>query len=222
MGYGLHITRKQEWSQDGGDVIELAEWLGAVAQLGGLHPIAEAQLGDTALKLPEEWHSHRWSAHPEHRGTGPIFELSNGNVNFGATDTASLHFALRLAAVLRARIVGDEGEEYTLSSILGPEDESGWKAKNPFTNQPIYRERDGILEKLGEEWRLVTSKHARGGIRRAEERALLYFIEPLPGNPVGRKICVRGTISDPGEYGSDRSCRFVFYVLKVVAISAPS
>jgi len=27
---------------------------------------------------------------------------------------------------------------------------------------------------------------------------------------------VRGTISDPGAYGSERSCKFVFYVLKVV------
>lgn len=158
MGYDLHITRKQSW--DDADVIEPAEWLAAVATVGGFSPVTQSQVGDSVLNLPPEWHSQRWNEHPEVPGAGPRFRLTSGSVTLGGGDTATLHIAFKLADVLGARIIGDEGEAYDLGYISGPRDEAGWKTKNPFTGEPIYSERVGVLESHGSEWHLVTSKRS--------------------------------------------------------------
>lgn len=67
MGYDYCITRKQHWSDDVGPEIAPDEWLRVAASQPGLRSVSHQSVGDIELKLPPDWHSHCWFAHPEHR-----------------------------------------------------------------------------------------------------------------------------------------------------------
>ena len=225
MGYEFHITRKSNWSDDAGKVIQPDEWLALVSSLECLEPVCEVPVADGVLKTPPDWHSHRWNAHPEHRSSGPIFLLRSGNIDFGGKDPATMGFALQLAGILNARIVGDEGEEYTLEEVVGSAGDLSSNPVNPFTRQPVYHERRGLLEFRNGEWHLVSRRRNRFGLRSIQDRALLHFVIPAlaPSSwPDGGKVHVRGSLSEPGAYGSDGSCGNVLYVLKVVSFESAS
>ena len=111
MGYEFHITRKSRWSDDAdGNRIDEDEWLALARSVPDLEPIFALSLEDVELKLPVEWRSHRWTAHPELGRDGPIFDLRQGNIAFGGIDPATHAFALKLAERLNARVVGDDDE----------------------------------------------------------------------------------------------------------------
>ena len=211
MGYEFHITRKPQWADDEGAAIAAQEWL-AVAARFDLRPVSKADMAEEGLELPEEWHAHRWHGHPEAPGGGPVFRLSRGNINFVDFDTATMHFALALAAALGARVAGDEDEEYGMDHVLGPSTEEGWSALNPFTQKPAYQTLAGRLERDGDEWHLVTRKRT---LFSREERALLYFVVPAPSEAAGGAVRVRGRLSDAGVFGRNGACEHVFYVLRV-------
>jgi hypothetical protein len=218
MGYDSHITRKSTWADDDGPKIRLDEWIALVAASPGVSPISEARVGERLVKLPPDWHSHQWQAHPQFRPSGPIFHLRSGNIDFRADDAASMHFALRLARELNARVVGDEDEEYDLDSIVGGAGDLSSDPVNPFTRDPLYQRRHGTLELRNGEHHLLT--HQPTVLR--QERALLHFIVPPPASleRLDRgTLHVRGSLSEPGNYGLDGSCGNVFYVLHVVAFA---
>ena len=39
-----------------------------------------------------------------------------------------------------------------------------------------------------------------------------------PDTIAGRTLCVRGSTSNPGAYGKQGACKFVYYVLEVVGV----
>ena len=225
MSYAFHITRRSNWSDDDGATIDTGEWLALASSIDQMAPVSQTTVTDRELKLPPEWHSHRCQAHPQYRGNGPTFQLCGGNVDFSAGDPATMGFALQIARALNARIVGDEGEAYTLNEVVGAAGDLSSDPSNPFTREPIYAQREGVLQLRDEEWHLTARRRALLGLLSREERVLLQFIVPAPEPSTrlhGGRIRVRGSLSERGSYGSDGSCGNVLYVLNVIEFAPAS
>ena len=225
MGYAFHITRKASWPDHDGDAIRLEEWLAVASSTNDLRPISETRVGDSVLKLPADWHSHRWEAHPQYRPNGPTFQLVNGNVNFGGHDPATMAFALQLAKRLGGRVVGDEDEHWTLEEIVGSAGDLTSNPVNPFTREPVFSEREGVVEVHGGECHLVSRRSALLGMFTKQQRALLCFIVAPPNaseNLHGARIRVRGSLSEPGNYGLQTQCDNVFYVFAIIDFTPAS
>ena len=105
MGYDLHITRADDWSDSHANPISAEEWLAVVA-------------ADPELKLDPANGPHFavWTqgADPE----GAWFDWSDGQVFTKNPDRATLATMLRLAERLGAKVQGDDGELYTDPSQL--------------------------------------------------------------------------------------------------------
>lgn len=116
MGYELHITRGANWHDEAKEPITLDEWIAYVKsdpemRLDGF---AEATLEDGSVLRSENpslavWvvysgdgvdGNHAWMWHFE------------GNVQAKSPDREIVAKMWRIAQALRARLVGDEGEEY--------------------------------------------------------------------------------------------------------------
>lgn len=116
MGYDVHITRKQHWSDEDGEEIPLAEWLAVVEADAGmrLDGYAEASLKDGAvLRIENEGLSvwTEWSGHG--RGGGMAwFDHSRGSIAVKNPDPEILRKMWELAQTLSASVQGDEGELY--------------------------------------------------------------------------------------------------------------
>jgi hypothetical protein len=54
-----------------------------------------------------------------------------------------MKLAFELAAKLGARVIGEEGEEYTLEQQIGRAADRFYNPINPFTKEPIYQQRRG-------------------------------------------------------------------------------
>jgi hypothetical protein len=223
MGYDFYITRKTDYPGGEGRAIRREEWLDLASSLEHFEPVSENVIGELTLKLPLEWHSHRWTAHPEFGRNGSQFRWTGEDLNFRGDDPATLGFALRLARHLKARVVGEEGEEWTLEGLI--RSAANGNPTNPFTKRPIFEERAGSLEHRGGEWRLVSRRRTLFGLRSTEDRVLLHFVmsEPEPVSQFdGRKARVRGSLSVPGKYGADASCAHVLYALRVISLEPRS
>lgn len=132
MGYSLHITRKNNWSDEDGTPITLDEWIEYVKsdpemRLDGF---AEARLDDGSVLRTENpslavWVSysgdgvggnHAWMWHFE------------GNVEAKSPDREIVAKMWRIAQRLGARVVGEEGEEYgSDGNDLTPRAKSFWR-----------------------------------------------------------------------------------------------
>jgi len=83
MGYDLHITRKQRWSDENGPEIRLAEWIAVVAadrdmRLDGY---AETRVGDESILRIENEGLAVWTAWPRQSENGRAwFSFRHGNV----------------------------------------------------------------------------------------------------------------------------------------------
>ena len=221
MSYGYHITRKADWSDETGPAIQGDEWLQVAATIENLHPVSAIGLTpETSLKLPPAWLSHGWFGHPEHLGSaGPVFKLTTGSLDFGGDDPATMSFALGLAERLGARVVGDEGEEHTLASILEAADDRYVGVRNPFTGETLaHNDLDGVIEIVGAERHLKVRERKLLGLLKTDERLLLHFVVPAPAESIanGSRLRVRGPLSKAGTYGAARSCSRVLYVLRIL------
>ncbi|HEY6255255.1 MAG TPA: hypothetical protein VIY51_05620 [Xanthobacteraceae bacterium] len=116
MGYDLHITRKNDWSDPKGPKISLAEWL---AFVNGdpemrLEAHAEARLDDgSAVRGVPEGLSI-WTEYSQHdeAGNKAWFLYSRGEVTVKNPDEEIIRKMWSVAQALSAKVQGDDGEVY--------------------------------------------------------------------------------------------------------------
>jgi hypothetical protein len=118
MGYDVHITRKQCWSDESGPEIPLAEWIAVVTadrdmRLDGY---AETRLGDGSILRIENEGLSVWMAYSRHTENRMAwFSFSRGNVVVKNPDLEIRQKMWSLAQALSARVQGDDGEFYDAS-----------------------------------------------------------------------------------------------------------
>jgi len=104
MGYDVHITRAESWSENGDAPISLEEWERFVDDDPELAPDPENGMPMAV-----------WSAHPGGDEVGSWLSWNNGNITTKNPDEPLLGKMLQIAACLNARVQGDDGEEYPLA-----------------------------------------------------------------------------------------------------------
>jgi hypothetical protein len=110
MGYDVHITRASEWSESESSPISLEEWIALVAgdaemRLTG---VAEANTPDAVLRY-ENPGLAIWTRAPH---GGIWFDYRRGRIVVKNPDPEILAKMKQIAEKLRAKVIGDEGEEY--------------------------------------------------------------------------------------------------------------
>ena len=101
MGWEVHMTRADDWSDSAQRPITADEWLAVVA--------ADPELEIDKANGP---YFTVWSG-PCSYPDGGWFDWANGRVSTKHPDRTILGKMLQLAARLGARVQGDDGEEYT-------------------------------------------------------------------------------------------------------------
>lgn len=116
MGYELHITRGANWHDEAKELITLDEWIAYVKsdpemRLDGF---AEATLDDGSVFRTEDPSLAVWVAYSRDGVDGGHAWMwhFDGNVQAKNPDPEIVAKMWRIAQSLRARLVGDEGEEY--------------------------------------------------------------------------------------------------------------
>ncbi len=118
MGYDLHITRRDYWSDDAQQSVDitLEEWFIY------LKSDPELELSDAyRIKVPGRPNESQvapgfceWNNHPANER--PWFDFSNGSISTKNPDDATIKKMLSISKQLDARVQGDNGEFYRLSS----------------------------------------------------------------------------------------------------------
>jgi hypothetical protein len=118
VGYDVHITRKQNWSDPGGPEISLAEWIAVVESDPEMRMdgYAETTVPNGVLRIQREGLAV-WIAHSRHNKPGNMvwFMFFEGNVAVKNPDPEILKKMWSLAQRLDALVQGDEGEIYDAS-----------------------------------------------------------------------------------------------------------
>jgi hypothetical protein len=114
MGWEVHITRADHWTESEQRPITSTEWLAIVAT-------------DSELRIDDDNVPHFavWSgqfSYPDGAG----FDWSDGCVTTKNPDRAILGKMLELAAKLGAKVQGDDGEVYNVAEEL-PESAETWR-----------------------------------------------------------------------------------------------
>lgn len=111
MGYDLHITRKELWFEDGPDIDD-SEWRAYVASDPELRitGVAEAPLPDGGALRYESPLMAEWRRRSG--GETVWFDFRDGRVVVKNPDDEIIAKMRQIAAALRARVQGDEGEFY--------------------------------------------------------------------------------------------------------------
>lgn len=126
MGYDIHITRKEEWSDEEGVEISLDEWRQYInsdyeMRLDGF---AETELPDGALRVENEgigvW--TKWSQH-EIDGRMAWFDYFEGDIRVKNPDEDILKKMYQIAQSLNAKVQGDDGEIYDVNGKAISHDE---------------------------------------------------------------------------------------------------
>lgn len=115
MGYDVHITRKENWFDEGPE-ISLDEWLEVVRadaemRLGG-H--AEASVGEGVVPGTEHPSMSVWLGYSKHGQDGNMAWLwhAHGNITAKNPDQEILGKMSLIAMRMSAKVQGDEGELY--------------------------------------------------------------------------------------------------------------
>lgn len=116
MGYDIHITRKEDWSDEEGIEISLDEWkqyIDADPEMR-LDGFAEAELPDGgALRVEDEgiavW--TKWSQH-EIDGGMAWFNYFEDHISVKNPDEEIFKKMYQIAQALNAEVQGDDGEIY--------------------------------------------------------------------------------------------------------------
>ena len=98
LGYDLHITRRAEWSDDDGPSITLDEWLAYIRSDPAVTPDPDNGPQDFLVSVGAEPCPLWWD---------------RGELLTKHPDKAFIRKMVSIARALNARVVGDDGEEYT-------------------------------------------------------------------------------------------------------------
>jgi hypothetical protein len=98
VGYDLHITRADDWTDNAGSPIPKDEWIAVATADEDLFPMPEN--GDTFFALGDRQDPHAW------------FDWFDGDVFTKNPDRPTSTKMLDLATRLDARVQGDDGELY--------------------------------------------------------------------------------------------------------------
>jgi hypothetical protein len=116
LGYDVHITRADDWSESETAPITLEEWLAYVRsdpemRLDG-NASATSPAGDTLTYESEGLAV--WTAYSQHEQDGNMawFDHRGGEIVVKNPDPEILDKMCSIARALRARVQGDEGEPY--------------------------------------------------------------------------------------------------------------
>lgn len=112
MGYDVHITRKEEWSDEDGPRISESEWRAYVASDPDMVITGVAEhtnLRGETIRLTQpsltEWRGHS--------GHSPVwFSYFEGSLVVKNPDDECLAKMRQIASRLQARVQGDDGEFY--------------------------------------------------------------------------------------------------------------
>jgi hypothetical protein len=120
MGYELHITRAEHWSDNEQHPITAEEWLAVVTSDPELH--IDTQNGPYFAV---------WSG-PCSYPDGGWFEWFDGNISTKHPDRAILGKMLQIAARLGAHVQGDDGEMYAAPEDLLSEEQLPEAPQRPW------------------------------------------------------------------------------------------
>ena len=119
MGYEVRITRRQNWSDEDGPEISLAEWIAVVGadREMRLDGCAETRGGAGAIIRIKSEGLSVWTVYSRHDDNGNMawFDFRSGNVVVKNPDTEILRKMWSLAQALSAKVQGDGGELYDAS-----------------------------------------------------------------------------------------------------------
>ncbi|WP_092279357.1 MULTISPECIES: hypothetical protein [unclassified Duganella] len=121
MGYEVHITRKENWFDDGPE-ISLIEWLDVVNADPEMRNDGYAETtvsGGSVLRI-EDPSMSVWLAYPGHQKNGNMawMWLSHGCVVTKNPDEEIIGKMAIIAQRLSAKVQGDEGEVYGIEGQL--------------------------------------------------------------------------------------------------------
>ena len=124
MGYDLHISRNDEWwDEEGGGGISFAEWSSFVDadETMRMDGFAEVDLPDGSTLRTESEGLAVWTGYAgnEDGGNQAWFDFRHHAIVVKNPDQDILTKMLEIAATLNAKVIGDEGEEYTLPTDHG-------------------------------------------------------------------------------------------------------
>ncbi len=115
VGYDVHITRAQHWTESESNPITLDEWLAYIAGDAEmrLDNFAEAAVGGDTLRYDNDGLAV-WAAFSGHGLDGNMawFDYRHGAVVVKNPNEEILGKMIRIAAALHANVIGDEGEFY--------------------------------------------------------------------------------------------------------------
>ena len=121
MGYEVHITRKQNWFDEGPE-ISLADWLDVVRADPEMRNdgYAEATVEEGSVLGIEDPSMSVWLAYSGHLQGGNMAWIwrSHGNVVTKNPDEEMLRKMALIAQSLSAKVQGDEGEVYGINGQL--------------------------------------------------------------------------------------------------------
>jgi hypothetical protein len=113
MGYDVHITRAEHWTESESTPITIDEWLGYLAgdTEMRLDNIAEAEVEGSTLRYENDGLAV-WTAYGGHglKGYMAWFDFYRGEVVVKNPDDEILGKMRRIASALKAKVMGDEGE----------------------------------------------------------------------------------------------------------------
>jgi hypothetical protein len=119
MGYDVHITRKQDWSDPEGPLIPITEWIAVVRSEPDmrLDGYAEARLADGSVLRTENEGLAVWTGYSRSGKDGNFawFDFHRGNIVVKNPDLEILRKMWALAQALSAKVQGDDGEVYDAS-----------------------------------------------------------------------------------------------------------
>lgn len=128
MGFDLHITRAENWSENKDQWISSDEWLSVI------ETDRELTLDTTNGPFFADWSG-------DSRYESPWFDWSEGNIFTKNPDKQIVRKMLQLAERLNAKVQGDDGEMYSsLNEIPDRDVQEITKA----THTPLYLQRNRL------------------------------------------------------------------------------
>jgi hypothetical protein len=119
MGYDIHITRAEEWSESETTPITLEEWIAharsdPALRVDVIDGRADSTLPDGQVLSIKVKGLVAWFGKGAEPSRQPLawFSWSEGSIDARNPDTATLRKMHEIAKALNARVQGDEGELY--------------------------------------------------------------------------------------------------------------